>query len=97
MQGEVPHNMRKSAMQRVIEYIGEILPDGYLFVPEEIRELLASASYTQLQVTIKLLQPEEEQDQTAWEAFRQLGQDAVAGHLPDAAIFHDQYLYGKEP
>jgi hypothetical protein len=83
-------------MQRVIEYIGEILPDGHLFVPEEIREILASASYTQLQVTIRLLQPEGEQAQAAWEAFRQLGQDAVPGHLSDAAASHDQYLYGKE-
>ena len=83
-------------MQQVIEYIGEILPDGHLYVPEEIRQLLASASYTQLQVTLRLVQPEEEQVQAAWEAFRQLGQDAVPGHLPDAATSHDQYLYGKE-
>lgn len=83
-------------MQRVIEYVGEILPDGHLFVPEEVRQVLASASYTQLQVTIRLLQPEGEQVQAAWEAFRQLGQDAVPGHLPDAAVSHDQYLYGKE-
>jgi len=83
-------------MQRVIEYIGEILPDGHLFVPEEIRQVLASASYTQLQVTLRLLQPEGEQVQEAWEAFRQLGQDAVAGRLPDAAVAHDRYLYGKE-
>lgn len=83
-------------MQRVIEYVGEILPDGHLFVPEEVRQVLESASYTQLQVTIRFLQPEAEQVHEAWEAFRQLGQDAVPGHLPDAAMSHDQYLYGKE-
>jgi len=83
-------------MQRVIEYVGEILPDGHLCVPEEVRQVLASAAYTQLQVTLRLLQPEAEQLQAAWEAFRQLGQDAVPGHLPDAAVSHDQYLYGKE-
>jgi hypothetical protein len=83
-------------MQRVIEYVGEILPDGHLFVPEEVRQILESASYTQLQVTIRLLQPEAEQAQAAWEAFRQLGQDALPGHLLDAAISHDHYLYGKE-
>ena len=83
-------------MQRVIEYVGEILPDGHLFVPEEVRQVLASASYTQLQVTITLLQPEVEQVQAAWEAFRQLGQDAVPGRLPDAAVSHDQYLYSKK-
>ena len=83
-------------MQRVIEYVGEILPDGHLFVPEKVRQVLASASYTQLQVTITLLQPEAEQVQAPWEAFRQLGQDTLPGHLPDAAVSHDQYLYGKE-
>ena len=83
-------------MQRMIEYVGEILPDGHLFVPEEVRQVLASASSTQLQVTIRFLQPEAEQIQAAWEAFRQLGQDTVPGHLPDAAVSHDQYLYGKE-
>jgi len=83
-------------MQRVIEYVGEILPDGHLFVPEEVRQVLASASYTQLQVTIRFLQPEAEQVQAAWAAFRQLGQDSVPGHLPDAAVSHDQYLYSKE-
>lgn len=83
-------------MQRVIEYVGEVLPDGHLFVPEEVRQVLASASYTQLQVTIRLLQPEAEQVQAAWEAFRQLGQDTVPGHLSDAAVSHDQCLYSKE-
>ena len=83
-------------MQWVIEYVGEILPDGHLFVPEEVRQVLESASYMQLQVTIRFLQPEAEQIHAAWEAFRQLGQDAVPGHLPDAAMSHDQYLYGKE-
>jgi hypothetical protein len=83
-------------MQRVIEYVGEILPDGHLGVPEEVRQVLASTSYTQLQVTITLLQPEAEQVQAAWEAFRQLGHDTVPGHLLDAAVSHDQYLYGKE-
>lgn len=56
-------------MQRVMEYVGEILPDGNLFVPEEVREVLAAAPYTQLQVTITLLQPEAEQAQAAWEPF----------------------------
>ena len=87
---------RGSAMQRVIEYVGEILPDGHLFVPEEIRQVLVSAACAQFQVTITLHQAEAEQVQAAWEAFRQLGQDAVPGHLPDAAVSHDQYLYRKE-
>ena len=83
-------------MQRVIKYIGEVLPDGHLSVPEEVRQTLAATPHARLQVTIRLLRPEAEQVQAAWEAFRQLGQDTVPGHLPDAAASHDQYLYGKE-
>jgi len=82
-------------MQRVIEYVGEMLPDGHLSVPKEVRQALTSVAYTQLQVTIRLLQPEVEQIQAAWAALRQLGQDATPGRLSDAAISHDRYLYGK--
>jgi glutamate/tyrosine decarboxylase-like PLP-dependent enzyme len=80
----------------VIEYIGEVLPDGHLSVPEEIRQALAVAPHAQVQVTIKLLQPTADQVQEAWEAFRRLGQDAGQGRLADAAIQHDRYLYSKE-
>ena len=31
-----------------------------------------------------------------WEVFRSLGRDAQPGRLPNAAIEHDRYLYGKE-
>jgi hypothetical protein len=82
-------------MQRVIEYVGEMLPDGHLSVPEEVRQTLTSVAYTQLQVTIRLLQPQEEQMQAAWAAWQQLGQDAIPGRLADAAVSHDHYLYGK--
>lgn len=83
-------------MQRVIEYVGEVLPDGHLSVPEEVRQTLASTAYTQLQVTLRLLQPDAEQGEAAWSVFRSLGQDAEPGRLLDAAVQHDRYLYGKE-
>ena len=83
-------------MERVIEYVGEVLPDGHLSVPEEIRQTLAAAPHAQVQVTIRLLQPEVRLAREAWEAFRRMGQDAGPGRLPDAAAQHDRYLYGKE-
>jgi hypothetical protein len=53
-------------MDSVIEYVGEVLPDGQLSVPEEVRQrLAATASHTQIQVTIRLLQPTPEQEQVA--------------------------------
>jgi hypothetical protein len=43
-------------------------------------------------------EPEEEtQSSTAgWDVYRALGNDAPAGRLPNAAIDHDRYLYGKQ-
>ena len=82
-------------MQQVIECIGEVLSDGHLSVAEEVRQTLASVPHTRLQITIRLLQPEAAQIQEAWMAFRQLGQDAAPGRLLNAAVHHDQYLYGK--
>ena len=32
-----------------------------------------------------------------WDVFRTLGEAATPGRLPDAAIAHDRYLYGKHP
>lgn len=31
----------------------------------------------------------------AWGIFRSLGKDAKVGKLPNAAVEHDRYLYGK--
>ena len=83
-------------MQRVIQYVGEMLPDGHLSVPEEIRQTLSSTPYTQLHVTIRLAQPDADQIQEAWMVFRSLGQDAEPGRLSDAATQHDRYLYDNE-
>ena len=32
---------------------------------------------------------------SGWDVFRSLGEDASPGQLANAAIAHDQYLYGK--
>jgi hypothetical protein len=83
-------------MPSIIEYIGEVLPDGYLSVPEDVRQTLASTPHIHVQVTLRLLQSEAEQLEAAWAAFRQQGQDAAPGRLRDASVNHDHYLYGKE-
>lgn len=33
--------------------------------------------------------------ENGWDVFRSLGHDAQPGHLPNAALEHDRYLYGK--
>lgn len=42
---------------------------------------------------------EEERVGTAlgWDVFCSLGNEATPGQLPDAAVEHDRYLYGKHP
>lgn len=83
-------------MKTVIEYVTQLLPDGHLSIPEEVRQALTVTPEMQVQVTIKLLQPEETLERNAWELFRRLGQNAAPGHLPDASTKHDQHLYKKE-
>jgi hypothetical protein len=83
-------------MQKLIKYIGEVLPDGHLSVPEEVHQTLASMPHTRFQITIRLLQPETAEVQAAWTALRQTGQDATPGRLSDASVHHDRYLYGKD-
>jgi len=83
-------------MKTLAEYVGSILPDGHLSVPDEVRQALGLELHAQVQVTIRLLQPDAEQGQKAWTVFRQMGQGADSGCLPDASTQHDRYLYGKK-
>ena len=39
---------------------------------------------------------ERQESSKGWEVFRYLGRDAQPGRLPNAAVEHDRYLYGKE-
>lgn len=41
-------------------------------------------------------QAERHESPKGWEVFRSLGSDAQPGRLPNAAVKHDRYLYGKE-
>lgn len=86
-------------MDHVIEYEGEVLPDGNLPVPQEVRERLAATPHTAVRVTIQILTalrtPAPTQIEDAWDAFCQLGQSPDLGRLPDASVRHDEYLYGK--
>ena len=83
-------------MNRVVEYVGEVLPDGHLSVPEDVLQSLALAPHMRIQITIKPLQPDSDEVREGWNALRKLGQGATAGRLPDASSDHDRYLYGKQ-
>jgi len=87
-------------MDSMIEYEGEVLPDGELSIPEEVRQRLAATPHASVRVTIQILTalrtPVPAQTEDAWEAFDQLGQSRDPGRLPEASVRHDEYLYGKK-
>jgi len=87
-------------MDSVIEYEGEVLADGNLPIPQEVRQRLAATPHAAVRITIQILPalqtPVLEQAEDAWEAFAQLGQSPDPGCLPDASGRHDEYLYGKK-
>jgi len=87
-------------VDNVIEYEGEVLPDGNLPIPQEVRQQLAATPHTMVRVIIQILPTSQtiaaEQREDAWEAFDQLGQSLEPGRLPDASVRHDEYLYGKK-
>jgi hypothetical protein len=87
-------------MDTVIAYEGEVLPDGNLPIPQEIRQQLAATPHAAVRVTIQILPPLQtsavEQGEEAWDAFCQLGQSPDPGRLPEASVRHDEYLYDKK-
>ena len=87
-------------MDDVIEYEGEVLPDGNLPLPQEIRQQLATTPHAAVRVTIQILLSRQNsavaQGEDAWDAFCQLGQSPAPGRLPEASVRHDEYLYGKK-
>lgn len=81
---------------KVIEYIGEVLPDGHLSLPDEVQKKLGLSPHSSVKVTIAVEELRKIDEQKGWEVFRQMGKDAVAGKLSNASTKHDRYLYGKK-
>ena len=79
---------------KVIEYIAEVLPDGSLALPEDIRKELGSQ--TQVKVTLAMETPSTPDPQKDWQIFKDLGKDAGAGKLSNTSTRHDTYLYSTQ-
>jgi len=84
--------MSKANTKRTIEYIGEILPDGHLSIPDEVKEELDQYKSNDLKITITVVSSDQKR---GWEIFRQMGKNAESGTLSNASVDHDKYLYGK--
>jgi len=79
-----------------IEYVGEILPDGHISLPDEVMEKLDLISHDKVKVSITLNIPHTSDEKKGWDIFRLLGHDAPGGKLANASANHDRYIYGKE-
>lgn len=84
-----------SGKLKTIEYIGKILPDGHLSLPDEIREELDLNFRQDVRVTITVDIPHTSEEKKGWDVFRLLGRDASNGKLENASVKHDEYIYGK--
>jgi len=77
------------------EYMGEVLTDGHLSLPEEVRQRLSLRPSSVVKVVITLTRPEIESTNDAWNLFRSMGRSATPGIMEKAAEDHDRILYGK--
>jgi len=78
--------------EKTIEYIGEILPDGHLSIPDEVKKELDRYETNDLKITITILPSDEKR---GWDALIQLIDNAGSSGLSDVSEKHDKYLYGK--
>jgi hypothetical protein len=81
-------------MMKQAEYVGEVLEDGDLSLPESVRKELNLQTSARVRVMISVPETGPEEVKAAWTLFQQMGREAVPGRLPDAAARHDAYLYG---
>ncbi len=77
------------------EYMGEVLNDGHLSLPEEVRQRLSLKPLSVVKVVITLTPPETASTNDAWNLFRSMGRSAEPGMLDKSAEDHDRHLYGK--
>ncbi len=82
-------------IMKIREYIGKILPDGHLSLPDEVQKELGLGPHSSVKVTITVEDPRVLDEKKGWEAFRRLGEGATGSGLSDVSVKHDQYLYRK--
>ena len=84
---------------KVVEYIGEVLPDGHLSLPDEVQKELGLSPHCSVKITITAIAEEEpspSDEQRGWEVFRNMGKNATSSGFSDVSTRHDYYLYGKK-
>jgi hypothetical protein len=77
------------------EYIGEVLSDGHLSLPDAVRQRLSLVPASIVKVYITVENMEKECTANAWTLVRSMGRAAATGKLKNSAEEHDRYLYKK--
>ena len=84
---------------KMVEYIGEVLPDGHLSLPVEVQKELGLSPHCNVKITITVIteeKPNPLDEQRAWEVLRNMGKNATSSGFSDGSTRHDYYLYGKK-
>ncbi|MBI3920319.1 MAG: hypothetical protein HY318_02785 [Armatimonadetes bacterium] len=76
-------------------YIGEVLGDGHLSLPQMTREKLQLKSGEKVEVVLHTVREEESLSEEAYAPLRQLVGLVKEGRS-DGSVNHDEYLYRKD-
>ncbi len=95
MAKDIKGGVKMNTKARKEEYVGEVLSDGHLSLPESIRQKLSLKPSSVVKVVISLTGAETKSKTEAWKLFRSMGRTAAQGKLTNSAEEHDRYLYGK--
>ncbi|PIQ44508.1 MAG: hypothetical protein COW04_12630 [Deltaproteobacteria bacterium CG12_big_fil_rev_8_21_14_0_65_43_10] len=95
MTKDIKGGVKMNTKARKEEYVGEVLSDGHLSLPESIRQKLSLKPSSVVKVVISLTGAETKSKTEAWKLFRSMGRTAAQGKLKNSAEEHDRYLYAK--
>ncbi len=80
-----------------IEYVGKIMDDGHIYLPETVRRQLKLEPDSSVHVILSVKETKLLSADQGWAVFKAMGKEDQAGSLQDASENHDRYLYEKQP
>jgi hypothetical protein len=86
--------MNTQLIESLVQVVQALPEAEQLLLIERLNRLLLQAGASESSAT--LTTKEEVVDPEAWEVWRTLGDDAVAGKLENPSINHDRYLYTQD-
>jgi bifunctional DNA-binding transcriptional regulator/antitoxin component of YhaV-PrlF toxin-antitoxin module len=78
-----------------VKYVGKVLKDGHLSLPQAAREALQLAAGQEVEVLLRTGDNDQRLSDEAYTPLRKLIGLAKTGKR-DASVQHDTYLYGKK-